>query len=664
MVSKAYDILANDGPFSQHVSGFAARRSQQEMAQLIQDILQGTNDHCHKDSVFADEEKEDSEQTSQHSIIVEAGTGIGKTFAYLVPSILSARKVIVSTGTRNLQDQLFHRDLPLVKKALKSSLKTALLKGRRNYLCIYRLQSARKDVRHSHPFVVDELEQIEAWSGRTRSGDVIELDQIPESSVVWPMVTSTVENCLGQDCPDVKECHVLKARRRAQQADILVINHHLLFADMLLKDNGFGELLPGAEAIILDEAHQLPDLAIQMFGTALSHRQLMDLLKDIEVEAIKVFGKSDEVTREVTPVKKAIQRFKSEVSGLKGRQIWQELMVKSVIKKTFNALSTAVNELQNWLSDIAAESRGLENCQKRCDQLLKRFDLMSEKNESDYACWLESSLSGFIWYLTPVDIAQKFKAKIDRYDAAWVMTSATLAVEDKFKHFIERMGMIPEQTAQFDSPFDYQKNALLYLPQSMPEPSHPDYTRSVVDSSIDIINQCPGGVFFLFTSYRALNLAHEMLKRRCNKPLLVQGSAPRNDLLDDFRVHGRSVLLGTSSFWEGVDVRGQSLSCVIIDKLPFASPGDPVLQARIDLAKRQGKNPFMELQLPQAVINLKQGVGRLIRDVSDKGVMMLCDPRLKSKPYGKIFLKSLPPMRRTTDAEEVDKFFDFMLEAV
>ncbi|VAW74412.1 DinG family ATP-dependent helicase YoaA [hydrothermal vent metagenome] len=661
MVSKAYDILANDGPFSQYVSGFSARSSQQEMAQLIQDTLQGTKGDNRQ---AVNEKNEENEQTSQHSIIVEAGTGIGKTFAYLVPSILSARKVIVSTGTRNLQDQLFHRDLPLVKKALNSSIKTALLKGRRNYLCIYRLQSARKDVRHSHPFVVDELEQIEAWSGRTRSGDVIELDQIPESSVVWPMVTSTVENCLGQDCPDVKECHVLKARRRAQQADILVINHHLLFADMLLKDNGFGELLPGAEAIILDEAHQLPDLAIQMFGTALSHRQLIELLKDVEAEAIKVFGKSEELTREVTPVKKAIQHFKSEVSGLKGRQIWQELIVKSAVKKTFNALSAAVNELQNYLSDIAAESRGLENCQKRCDQILKRFDLMSEKNESDYACWLEISSSGFIWYLTPVDIAHKFKAKIDRYDAAWVMTSATLAVESKFKHFIERMGMTPEQTAQFDSPFDYQKNALLYLPQAMPEPSHPDYTRAVVDSSIDIINQCPGGVFFLFTSYRALNLAHEMLKRRCNKPLLVQGSAPRNDLLDDFRVHGRSVLLGTSSFWEGVDVRGQSLSCVIIDKLPFASPGDPVLQARIDLAKRQGKNPFMELQLPQAVINLKQGVGRLIRDVSDKGVMMLCDPRLKSKPYGKIFLKSLPPMRHTTEAEDVDKFFDFMLEEV
>ncbi len=662
MATKAYDILGDDGPFSQYVSGFAARVSQQEMAQLIQDVLQGPELQSTRKLKPDDTNSDDS--SPQRSMIVEAGTGIGKTFAYLVPSILSGRKVIVSTGTRNLQDQLFHRDLPLVKKALNSTVKTALLKGRRNYLCTYRLQSARKDVRHTHPFVVDELEQIEAWSGRTRSGDVIELEQIPESSVVWPMVTSTVDNCLGQDCPDVKECHVLKARRRAQQADVLVINHHLLFADMLLKDSGFGELLPGAEAIIFDEAHQLPDLAIQMFGTALSHRQLVELIKDIESEAVKVFGKSNDVSRETTPVKKAIQHFKSEITEIKGRQVWQTLAVKPGIKKTFAGLSAAINEMQNWLSEVAAESRGLENCHKRCDQILERFDLMSEKKENDYACWLEGSSAGFIWYLTPVDIAQKFKAKIERYEAAWVMTSATLAVADSFDHFIERLGMTPEKTAQFDSPFDYKKNALLYLPQNMPEPSHPDFTRTVVDKSIDIINQCPGGVFFLFTSYRALNLAHDLLKRQCNKPLLVQGSAPRNELLDDFRVHGRSVLLGTSSFWEGVDVRGQALSCVIIDKLPFASPGDPVLQARIDLAKRQGKNPFMELQLPQAVINLKQGVGRLIRDVNDFGVMMLCDPRLKSKPYGKIFLKSLPPMQYATCEEDVDKFFDFMLETV
>ena len=664
MSGKAYEVLASDGPVAQYVAGFAAREPQQQMAQLIEEVLNHAGADEEPDLLPPDQDNNDHVEGSLHSVVIEAGTGIGKTFAYLVPAILSGQKIIISTGTRNLQDQLYHRDLPLVKKALNSPAKTALLKGRRNYLCHYRLQAARKDMRHTHPFVVDELEQIETWSGRTTMGDVTELEEIPENSVVWPMVTSTVDNCLGQDCPDVKTCHVLKARRRAQQADILVINHHLLFADMLLKDSGFGELLPGAEAIILDEAHQLPDLAIQMFGTGLSHRQLTELLRDIETEVIKTLGKSKDASDHTAPVKKAVQLFKSEISGLKGRQNWVDISGKGSIRKAFEGMCKAVNELQNWLSEVAVESRGLENCYKRCDQILERFDLMSETGEADYACWLEPRSAGFVWYLTPVDIAQQFKSKIERYDAAWVMTSATLAVTDKFDHFIDRLGMSPDRTAQFDSPFDYLHNALLYLPEKLPEPSDPGYTRAIVDKSIDIINQCPGGVFFLFTSYRALNQAHELLKRRCNKPLLVQGSAPRNELLSDFRVHGRSVLLGTNSFWEGVDVRGAALSCVIIDKLPFASPGDPVLQARIELAKKQGKNPFMELQLPQAVINLKQGVGRLIRGVNDRGVMMLCDPRLTSKPYGKIFLKSLPEMQRTTSEKDVDRFFDYMLETV
>ena len=633
-------LLGDDGPLARALPGFAPRAQQQAMAQAVAEALERAE-----------------------VLVTEAGTGTGKTFAYLVPALLFNNKVIISTGTKHLQDQLFHRDLPQVREALKLSVRTALLKGRANYLCLHRLDLAVSDGRLPTRADVVDLQKVSRWAGRTRHGDIAEVDEISEGAAIWPWVTSTADNCLGQECPRFSECYVLKARRAAQEADVVVVNHHLLLADMALKDEGFGELLPGAAAFIIDEAHQLPEVALQFFGTTLSSRQLTELCRDVVTEHAREAGDMPDLVRAAEALDHAAADTRIALGSASRRAPWREAAAQAAVMKNLRGTENALAHLQDLLRAAAPRGAGLNQCWQRSIALAERLAAFNETDHEQQVQWFETFARSFALHLTPFEIGNSFQNHVSRFKAAWVFTSATLAVGDDFSHFCASLGLDAARSARWDSPFDYQRNALLYLPQRMPLPAAPDYTAAVIEAALPVLRASEGRAFLLFTSHRALQEAAQRLRDVLPYPLLIQGTAPRRELLHRFRELGNAVLLGTSSFWEGVDVRGEALSLVIIDKLPFASPGDPVLQARLDALRKRGGEPFRDAQLPQAVITLKQGVGRLIRDVNDRGVLMLCDPRLLSKSYGRVFLNSLPAMRRTRVLAEVEEFFAASPEA-
>ena len=621
------DVFSAEGPLAQRVAGYAPRREQRLMASAIGEALR---DLSH--------------------LVVEAGTGTGKTFAYLVPALLSQRRVVISTGTRNLQDQLYSRDLPTVASAIGRPVRVALLKGRANYLCEHRLALAM----HGGGAWQRDLTHVAAWARITRTGDIAEAGGIAEDAAIWGRVTSTADDCLGIQCPEYAQCHVVRARRAAQESDIVIVNHHLLLADLALKEEGFGELLPGADAIIVDEAHQIPDVATQFFGTALTQRQLLGLARDAEGEALRCGG-SGVLAEGVAALTRAARETRLALGVEPKRIPWAELAQSCT--EHFDELATSIEQLSEGFDALAGVSVGLDACRRRAVDLSTRLAAVLSADASEGLRWVEVFPQSFALHLTPLDAAGSLGAAMSSRACAWVFTSATLAVGDDFNHFFSRMGLTDAHALRLDSPFDFERNALLYLPAGMPDPAAPGYTRRVIDEAWPLLDASEGRAFLLFTSYRALREAEsELARRECRFPLLIQGSAPRDELLRRFREAGNAVLLGTGSFWEGVDVRGPALSLVVIDKLPFASPGDPLLQARLAAVRERGGEPFRELQLPQAVIALKQGVGRLIRDVDDRGVMMLCDPRLRTRPYGAVFFASLPPMRRAENAEEAARF--------
>jgi ATP-dependent DNA helicase DinG len=571
--------------------------------------------------------------------------------------------VIVSTGTRNLQDQLFLKDLPRVRDALASPARIALLKGRANYLCPHRLDNALLDPKGYNRKTAAELQKVREWSGRTERGDIAELLNIAEDSLVWPLVTSTTENCLGQDCPALSKCHLVEARKRAQEADLVVINHHLLCADFAIKDDGFGELLPDADAFIIDEAHQLPEVASNFFGLVLSTRQFLDLARDTRDEYLREAGDLPKLVEQIDRLIKVTQDFRLTVGTEPRRGPWQELADNSAVMDSLERLRDNLQQLAGMLEAIRGRGKGLDACHERCELLLANLaqltDAPAEDAEVQDIRWYEVHKQSLRLNSTPLEISGVFRAQMSRRNAAWVFTSATLAVGDSFKHFQMQLGLDEARTARWDSPFDYQRQALWFVPRGLPEPNNKGYTLAMMQLLLPILEASDGRAFLLFTSYRALNEAADWLEANSSFELLVQGDAPKAELLERFTKAKRGVLLGTASFWEGVDVRGEALSLVVIDKLPFASPGDPVLQARLDAMKQRGLNPFMHYQVPQAAIALKQGAGRLIRDVSDRGVLVICDPRLlrRDKPYGKVFLDAMPPFARTREVAEVLAFF-------
>lgn len=626
------DIFGPAGLLCQRLPGFGHRPQQQSMAEAVAETIE-----------------------SGGTLICEAGTGTGKTFAYLAPALLAGCKVLVSTGTRNLQDQLFHRDLPRLRELLPHPVSSALLKGRGNYLCRHRLAAALTDERLSDAETRQQLRQVRDWAAVTRRGDIAEL-AIPEGARVWPAVTSTSDNCLGQDCPDWEHCHLVEARRCAQRADLVVVNHHLLCADLSLKDEGFGEVLPGADCFIVDEAHQLPEIASAFFGVSLSGRQLLDLARDVELDYRREAGDLPEIPGYTADLRRAVQELRLALGEPDRRGPWRELEASSAIASGLARLQDALEALRAGLDALAGRGKGLDHDAGRCRDATERLGLLIG-GEAEAIRWFETQGRGFRLHQTPLEIASLFQSQFHRRAAAWIFTSATLAVGETFDHFAGQLGITAARTKRWDSPFNYGTQALWYSPEGLPEPSAPSYTRAVAEVALEVLALSRGRAFLLFTSHRALREAAAFLQTRLPYPLLVQGSAPRAELVARFCAAGSAVLLGSTSFWEGVDVRGEALSCVIIDKLPFASPGDPVLAARIDALRRRGANPFHDFQLPRAVITLKQGAGRLIRDVHDRGVLVVCDPRLWSRPYGGRFIASLPPMARTRDLERVREFF-------
>jgi ATP-dependent DNA helicase DinG len=593
------------------------------------------------------------------TLVVEAGTGIGKTLAYLVPVILSGERVIISTGTKTLQDQLFFRDLPLVREVLGVSIKPALLKGRANYLCLHRMTMARAEGRLPSREAVAELEAVADWSARTVDGDLSLAAVVSEESGLLPLVTSSTENCLGSECPQFEDCHVARARRAAQDADIVVVNHHLLFADMAIKQRGFGEVLPGAAAFIVDEAHQAPETASRFFSVSLSARQVNELCRDFLAESSELSGAMGVLREPVADCLQKLKEIQLVVSErMPDRGSWRQLVSDEAVRGALQNLDRSIHALSGAAGELQGRARGMDGCLDRLQELQLRLDSFDAGQTAQDVRWFEKRGRGFAIHITPLEVSSAFNAFREQLDAAWLFTSATLSVSGDFRHFTTQMGLEDAKTLQLESPFDYPNNAVMWLPEHLPEPRDVEFVPALLEIVEPLLQASRGRAFLLFTSHRSLRRAAGLLSGRVSFPLFVQGEQPRSMLLEQFRRSGEGVLLGSASFWEGVDVIGDALSLVVIDKLPFAAPDDPVIEARSDLLRSSGGNPFIQLYLPQAVIALKQGAGRLIRDVNDRGVLVICDPRIRTRSYGRVFRDSLPPMRLAGSQSEVEDFLN------
>jgi len=639
-------IFGAGGPLAPAVGSFRPRQSQTEMAKAIADAI-----------------------GKQGTLIAEAGTGTGKTFAYLVPALLWGGKTIISTGTKNLQDQLFSRDIPNVRAALRAPVSVALLKGRGNYVCHYHLERTLSNGRLSSRDDVGHLREISRFVKMSQSGDKSELTKVPETASVWNLVTSTRENCVGQECQYYQDCFVMKARREAQQADVVVVNHHLFFADVALKEGGMAELLPSANTIVFDEAHQLPEVATLFFGTSVSTTQVLELCRDVLAEGLAHARAGVDWAKAVTVVEKAARDLRLTFPDGGTRLSLPQIAADSGFFPALEKLKEELEGLIDVLEENAERAETLEQCRVRAVELLEQYKAWKSEPKKgkeiegdDAVLWVEAFASALQLHKTPLSIAPIFAGQRAGTPRSWIFTSATLAVKNDFKHFSAQLGMTGEPAHTWPSPFNYQDQGILYVPTGLPEPNTMGYTDAVVDAALPVIEAAGGRTFFLCTTIRAVNRVAERLReefaaRGLEFPLFVQGERGRTELLDSFRNAGNAVLVGSQSFWEGVDVRGEALSLVIIDKLPFAPPDDPVLAARIEVMEKKGMNGFVHHTLPEAIINLKQGAGRLIRDVDDRGVLMLCDPRVISKQYGRRIWQSLPPFKRTRVQAEVIEFF-------
>jgi ATP-dependent DNA helicase DinG len=595
-------------------------------------------------------------------LLAEAGTGTGKTFAYLVPALLSGGKVVVSTGTKTLQDQLFQRDLPLVRDALKVPVTVALLKGRANYVCHYHLERARQEGVFASRADGRYLKRIESFARTSTTGDKAELADVPDNAGIWAQVTSTRENCLGGECPNYGECFVMNARKEALAADVVVINHHLFFADVVLKDDGLNELLPACNTVILDEAHQLPDTATLFFGEELSAGQLSELARDAELEGLRTARDYAPLPEAAQGVVQALRRVRLAAGETPGKSPRAAALRRPDFSDALDALAAALELLASELSRQAERSDPMALCAQRATDAAARLTRWRDGDDPDWIRWVDITTRGWQLHASPLSIADIFARQIADTARSWIFTSATLAVGGDFTLYQRELGLVHAATGCWDSPFDYSAQALLYLPRELPEPNSFEHTDAVVAAALPVLKASRGRAFLLFTTLRALGRARETIaaalaREGLDYPLLVQGEGSRSELLSRFRVLGNAVLLGSQSFWEGVDVQGEALSLVIIDKLPFAPPDDPLFAARLDHIARAGGNPFLDYQLPQAAISLKQGAGRLIRSESDRGVLMICDRRLADKPYGRRILQALPPMRRTRELADVVDFF-------
>ncbi|HHR5877618.1 ATP-dependent DNA helicase [Providencia alcalifaciens] len=595
----------------------------------------------------------------QHVLVAEAGTGTGKTYAYLVPALRSGKKVIVSTGSKALQDQLYHRDLPTIINAMNYTGKTALLKGRSNYLCLERLDQQSLGGGSLEPEILAAVVRLRSWSIESELGDTSTCHDIAEDSAVWPLVTSTNDNCLGSDCPRYQECFVLKARRKALDADVVVVNHHLFMADRVVKDTGFGELIPQADVMIFDEAHQIPDIASQYFGQQLSSRQLLDLARDMIMTYRTELKDQAQLQKSADRLTQSTLDFRLNLGENSFRGNLRELLKLSEVQRALTLLDDALELCYEVIKTSLGRSQSLDSIFERVTIYRNRLSRLKEVTIPGYSYWFESYGRHFLLALTPLTVADKFSEMIASTSASWVFTSATLSVNEKLSHFTDRLGLSDAKTLLLASPFDYERQTLLCVPRFLPEPNQRGSAQKLANMLRPLIEKNQGRCFFLCTSHLMMRELAEEFKASLTLPVLMQGESSKNKLLAQFIAAGNAVLVATSSFWEGVDVRGDELTCVIIDKLPFTAPDDPLLRARIEDCELRGGDPFADVQLPDAVITLKQGVGRLIRDTKDYGVIVICDNRLVTRPYGEVFLRSLPPSPRT---RSLNKAIDFLAQ--
>jgi ATP-dependent DNA helicase DinG len=639
MTERLEAVFDANGPLASKIAEYRARSQQLEMATCVADAM--------RDNAV---------------LVCEAGTGTGKTFAYLVPALLSGGKVIISTGTKTLQDQLYRRDLPTVRAALGVPVTTALLKGRANYVCHYHLERNLGGRPHGREVEID-LRRIASFARVTRTGDKGELADVPEEAPAWDLATSTRENCLGQPCPRYRDCFVMAARREALAADLVVVNHHLFFADVMLKDEGMAELLPACNTVVFDEAHQLPETATLFFGETLSTAQLIELARDVRAETLAGARDAREPPHLAAELDKAARDLRLALPREGARLTAASVVREQGFSDSLAALDLALASLSGALEILAERSEGLARCSERAGQAQGLLERWRDESRTDQVRWIEVLGHSLRLNATPLSVAEIFRRQLDGRPRAWIFTSATLAVAGDFGHYRKEMGLHDARTAFWGSPFDYASHALLYAPKNLPDPNSVEHTRAVIAASLPLIRASGGGAFLLFTTLRAMRFAHQLLREEFDRagleyPLMLQGQGSRSELLERFRAQGNAVLVGSASFWEGVDVRGEALSLVVIDKLPFAPPDDPVLAARLESLERSGGNPFLDYQLPQAAIALKQGAGRLIRDEADRGVLAICDPRLIAKPYGRRILASLPPMKLVRDLGEAVRFLE------
>lgn len=629
--------FSETGELSQHIKGFRPRAEQLDMAKAVGKTIK-----------------------NKTALVVEAGTGTGKTFAYLAPALLAKKKTIVSTGSKNLQDQLFNRDLPAIKKALGYSGKIALLKGRANYLCLERLDQVIAQGVLGDKSVLADLAKVRKWNNSTQSGDLSECTDLAEDSPILPQLTSTTDSCLGSDCPNYADCYVALARKRALAADLVVVNHHLFCADMAVKESGFAELIPQAEVIIFDEAHQLPDIASQYFGQSLTSRQLFDICKDINIVYRTELKDMQQLGIAADHLQKTVQDFRLLLGEGSQRGNWRELLAQSAVKKGYEILKEKLDFMSDVIKLALGRSQTLDSIFERIATAKNQLVRLADTSITGYCYWYETFNRQFGLHITPLTVSDKFGEQMHAKEAAWIFTSATLEVGGSFRHFCERLGIENAEQKVLQSPFNYPEQALLCVPRYLPSSNQTYTLTKLAEMLLPIIEANKGRCFVLCTSYFMMRGLAEYFREHSQLSILLQGETSKGKLLEQFVHEEHSVLVATSSFWEGVDVRGDALSLVIIDKLPFSSPDEPLLKARIEDCKLQGGEPFNDIQIPEAVIALKQGVGRLIRDVTDKGAVIICDSRLVNRAYGETFLKSLPNAKRTRDLGKVIEFLQHL----
>lgn len=636
----AAEVLGESGPFARNLDHYTVRDSQLEMACAIESSI-----------------------ANKQTLLAESGTGTGKTFAYLVPALLSGKKTLVSTGTKHLQEQLFHRDIPMVLETLGLNFKVSLLKGRSNYLCLHRMQQARSSSRRMDKKQLSELEEVSSWLPKSKSGDIGSLSTVPEDSRIWPSVTSTVDNCIGQNCSYFEDCFVNKARKAALVSEVVVVNHHLFFADKALKNDGFGALLPDVDTVIFDEAHQIPDIASNFLGVSFSSWQVMELANDTRTAELREKSLIPKLIITADELDKITADYRLSLGLSERRVSWFDLLDETPnLPKKMQKLADKLTEFAELLEKASVAGEGLTRCYERALELSQDCRKMSDDSQdSDQVRWVEVARRTFRIHETPLDIGNELSNYFGNKDQARIFTSATLSIDGDFSHYQQLTGLDSSTLVEtWDSPFDYFNQAVLYVPEGLPEPKDEAFAKALFEEVLPVLEASQGGAFVLFTSFRVLQQFEEKLVDY-DFTVLTQGETSKRELLHSFVESDKPVLLGTMSFWEGVDVPGEALRCVIIDKLPFESPFEPVLKARLNAMQEAGDNPFMNYQVPRAVITLRQGAGRLIRSSDDKGVLMICDARLRRTHYGKIFLNSLPRMRRTSDSSKVCAYLNSLV---